>query len=160
MGDPAAAAGHHARQVRLARDHFRRRIPIRPFGLARDLFHARPGKALAADADAVADRLAVAEHVIEKRVRCIDDDGAGHLVARIGDDLALQPRIELRVFIGRLLIGRVLRLREGLGLRGQRRDGEQRIGLRGAASKCSGGDERHRGDRFRDKHGCFPDQAS
>ena len=88
-----------ARQIRLARDHLLRRIPIRPLGLARDLLDARPGEAFAADADAVADRLAVAEHVIEDGVRGIDDDGAGRFVAGVADDLPLQARIELGVFV-------------------------------------------------------------
>ena len=38
-----------------------------------------PGEAFAADADAVAHRLAVTEHEIEVGVRRIDDDGAGRL---------------------------------------------------------------------------------
>src|ERR1039457_3048797 len=101
------AAGDHARQLRLARDHLLRRIPVRPLGLARDMLHARPGEALATDADAVADRLAVAEHVIEGGVRGIDDDGAGRLGAGVGDGLPLQARIELRVCV--LLGGRILR---------------------------------------------------
>src|SRR5664279_5769239 len=60
----ARAAGHESRQIRLALDHFLRRDPIRPLGFALDLLDAGPGEALTADADAVADRLAVAEHVI------------------------------------------------------------------------------------------------
>src|SRR5439155_14790259 len=65
----AGAAGHEARQIGLALDHLGRRMPIRPLGLAGDLLHAGPGEAVAADADAVADRTAVAEHVIEIGVR-------------------------------------------------------------------------------------------
>jgi len=40
-GHPAdcRAAGHEARQIRLAFDHLGRRVPIRPLGLARDLLH-------------------------------------------------------------------------------------------------------------------------
>ena len=73
----AWAAGGHARQIRLARKYLSRRVPIRPLRLALDRPHAGPGEAFAADADAVADRFAAAEHVVEIRVRCIDDDGAG-----------------------------------------------------------------------------------
>src|SRR6185437_1012548 len=68
----ARAASGHARQVRLACDHLARRIPVRPLGLARDVLHARPGEALAADPNAVAERLAAAEHVVEIRVRRVD----------------------------------------------------------------------------------------
>ena len=123
----ARAAGHHARQIRLARDHLGRRIPVRPLGLARYLLDARPGEALAADADAVTDRLAVAEHVIKEGVRGIDDDGAGRLAAGVVDDLPLQARIELAVFSIRVLIGQrgLARLRCDLALHGWRQEGEQ-----------------------------------
>jgi hypothetical protein len=47
------AAGHEARQVRLARDHLFGREPVRPFLHAADALGARPSEALAADADAV-----------------------------------------------------------------------------------------------------------
>jgi hypothetical protein len=87
------AARDHARQIGLALDHLGRRIPIRPLGLAHDRMHARPGEAFAADADAVAHRLAVAEDEIKEGVRRIDDDGAGRLTRRIGDDLALEARV-------------------------------------------------------------------
>ena len=135
------AAGDHARQIGLARDHLGRRIPVRPLGLARNLFDARPGEALAADADAVADRLAVAEHEIEERVRGIDDDGAGRLVAGIVDDLPLQARIELNVFIRVVLLGRRV-LWADLALRWSVEKGEQRLGLRGAARQSGSGDQR------------------
>src|SRR5262245_10818221 len=61
----AGTARGHARQIRLSGEHFRRRIPIRPFGLALDRPHSGPGEAFAADADAVTDRLAATDHVIE-----------------------------------------------------------------------------------------------
>src|ERR1700722_6853896 len=86
----ARATGHEARQVGLARDHFRGRRPIRPLGLARHRLGARPGEAVAADADAIAERLAVAEHVVEVGVRRIDDHRARGLAARIVDDLAAE----------------------------------------------------------------------
>src|SRR4029078_6959135 len=49
----AGATGHEARQIGLTLDHLRRRMPIRPLGLAGDLLHAVPGKAVAADPNAV-----------------------------------------------------------------------------------------------------------
>src|SRR6202021_2170062 len=55
----ARTTGHEARQIGLALDHFGRRMPIRPFRLARDLLHAVPGEPVAADADAVADRAVI-----------------------------------------------------------------------------------------------------
>ena len=76
----AGAAGHEARQIGLAFDHLRRRMPIRPLGLAGDLLHAGPGEAVAADADAVADRAPVAQHVIEIGVRGIDDQRSRRLL--------------------------------------------------------------------------------
>src|SRR5215831_11377738 len=77
------AAGHEARQVRRAGNHLRRRRPIRPLGPALDGLDAGPGETLAADADAVADRLAAAEDQVEIRVLRIDDDRARRLVGRI-----------------------------------------------------------------------------
>src|ERR1019366_6806383 len=62
------AARHETRQIRLARDHFRRRMPIRPFRLAADGLDAGPGEALAADADAVTNGPALAEHEIERSI--------------------------------------------------------------------------------------------
>ena len=95
------AASDEARQIGLAVDHLRRRSPVRPLGLALDAFGARPGEAFAADADAVAQRLAVAEHVIEERVRRIDDDGAGRLAGAVVDDLAAQVGAQLaRALVG------------------------------------------------------------
>src|SRR5258705_6602464 len=83
----AGTAGHLARQIGLARDHFRGRGPIRPLGLLANRLYTRPGKTLAADADAVADRPPAAEHVIEIGVGGIDDDGAGRLAGGVADDL-------------------------------------------------------------------------
>ena len=86
----ARAAGHEARQIRLARDHLRRRMPVRPFLLAGDGLRAGPGEAFAADADAVADRAAVAEHVIEIGVGRIDHDRARRLAGVVGHHLAAE----------------------------------------------------------------------
>ena len=87
----AGTAGHETRQIRLARDHLRRRMPIRPFRLAADGLHAGPGKTFAADADAVANGAALAEHVIERGVAGIDDDGAGRFAGIERHDGPPQP---------------------------------------------------------------------
>ena len=92
----ARAARHEARQIGLTVDHLRRRMPIRPLGLAADLLHARPGEAITADADAIADRTAAAENIIEVGMGRIDDDGARRLLGREGDFLATQVRRQLR----------------------------------------------------------------
>jgi hypothetical protein len=55
----------------------RRPATFRPFSLSRHRLGARPREAIAADTDAVADRLAAAEGVIEKGLLSIDDYGAG-----------------------------------------------------------------------------------
>src|SRR5664279_553242 len=87
----AGAARHKARQIRLARDHLRRRMPIRPFRLAGDGLRAGPGEALAADADAVANGAVLAEHVIERGVAGIDDHGAWRFAGIQGNDGSPQP---------------------------------------------------------------------
>ncbi len=88
----AGTAGHLTRQIGLARDHFRGRGPIRPLGLFGNRLYARPGEAVAADTNAVADRLTAAEHIIEIGIGRIDDDGAGRLAGGVADGLPLQPR--------------------------------------------------------------------
>src|SRR4029453_9975352 len=70
---------------------------------AADLLHAVPGKTVAADADAVADRATTTEYVIEVGVGGIDDDGAGGLLGREGHFLAAQVRRKLRRADFRLL---------------------------------------------------------
>ena len=91
-------AGHHDRQdaalLALAHDHLGRRPPFRPRRLAGDLFDAAPAKTFLADADAVAPRLAVGHHQIEKLVAAIDDDGARLFGAAIGDLLRQEFRVE------------------------------------------------------------------
>src|SRR5579863_2988413 len=72
----AGAAGHESRQIGLAFDHFRRRAPVRPFLLARDLLQAGPREAVAADADAVAKRSVARLEEIEEAVLGVDDDCA------------------------------------------------------------------------------------
>src|SRR6185437_10481366 len=68
----ALATGHEARQVRLTLDHFLGRKPVRPFLHAADALGAGPCEAFAADADAVAQSLAVAHDQIKVGVRRID----------------------------------------------------------------------------------------
>ena len=58
-------------------NHFRRRGPARPLGLAGDVVHAGPFEAFAADADAVFHRTATFENVIKTAFLGVDDDGAG-----------------------------------------------------------------------------------
>jgi len=64
----AGAAGHEARQIRLALNHFRRRAPIGPFLLARDLDETGPLKALAADAYSIAKSAVISLHEIKKTI--------------------------------------------------------------------------------------------
>ena len=60
------AIGPCARELRLARQHFRGRIPVRPFLLGVDGRHARPDKSFGADADAVTDSLPAALYQIKE----------------------------------------------------------------------------------------------
>src|SRR5262249_55997541 len=82
-------------------NHLRRRRPIRPLGLALDGLDAGPGETLTADADAVADRLAVAEDQVEIRVLRIDDDRARRLVGRIVDGRPPEVGPDLVAVVGR-----------------------------------------------------------
>src|SRR6266849_8257238 len=75
----AGASGHEAGQIGLALDHFRRRRPVRPFLLAGDAQQALPLKAVAANADAIADVASVGLHDIQKSLGRMNDDGAGSL---------------------------------------------------------------------------------
>ncbi|ODT17117.1 MAG: hypothetical protein ABS35_26575 [Kaistia sp. SCN 65-12] len=69
--------------------HRGRRRPAGPFGLAPDRDIALPAEALAADADAVAHRLAVALDEIQEFLVRVDDDGAGLLAGVVAHALAL-----------------------------------------------------------------------
>src|SRR5271166_627804 len=60
------SARHEPRQIWLALDHLRRRAPVRPFLLAGYFLQARPLEALAADANAIAERAIVRLHEIEE----------------------------------------------------------------------------------------------
>ena len=62
--------------------HDRRRRPGRPDVLAVDVGFARPLFASSADADRVANRLAIADHVIEPPLVGADHDGAGRKGSR------------------------------------------------------------------------------
>src|SRR5262249_14275987 len=76
----ARAAGHEARQIGLALDHFRRRMPIWPLGLARDLQQPLPGEAVAADAYAVTHRMRLIFDQIKMQPLGIDNDGARRIL--------------------------------------------------------------------------------
>ncbi|MBA7468299.1 hypothetical protein ES707_03542 [subsurface metagenome] len=79
------AALHVARQVGPAGQHLRRRGPVRPFLLGGDPVHPAPAEAVAADADAVAQRLAVREHQIQPALAGVHYDRAGGVVAVVHD---------------------------------------------------------------------------
>ena len=85
-------AGHEARQVRLTFDHLLGWKPVRPFFHAADMLGARPGEALAADTNAVANCLAVADCHVKVGVRRIDDDSSGRLDCGVIDDGATELR--------------------------------------------------------------------
>ena len=87
----ARTASHEAWEIGLSPQHIRGRQPIRPFRLAFYRLNARPGEALAADANAVTQCFAVAEHQIEIRVRSIDDNRPG----RLRGDVVEQSAAEL-----------------------------------------------------------------
>src|SRR5208337_877087 len=76
----ARAAGHEARQIGLALDHLRWRTPVRPFLLAGNLLQPGPLEAVAADADAVAQRAVVRLDQVEEALFGVDDDRAGRFV--------------------------------------------------------------------------------
>ena len=95
------------------------RMPGRPLGHAADLGDAGPGHGFLADGDAVADRLAVIEHVIEIVVVGIDHDRAGRFLAVILDDGAAErlgdrhvgvANLRQQFLVARLEVGLVGRL--------------------------------------------------
>ena len=86
--DAALQLHHVLAQLWLARQHFRRRIPIGPFLLAMDCRTPRPDKAFRADPNAIADGLSGVVDQVEKMTARIDDDRSRPLVRRVGDDLA------------------------------------------------------------------------
>src|SRR5689334_6927269 len=78
-------AYHVARQIRPTPQHLRGRRPGWPFALGAHALHAAPAEALASNADAVAQRLAVAEHEIEAPLAGPDHDRAGLVVVGEAD---------------------------------------------------------------------------
>src|SRR5579871_3176832 len=81
-------ATHVSRQIGPARDHLPRRRPVGPFPLGRNAVHPAPAEAVAADPDAVAQRLALSEHQIEPPLGGVDDDGAGRIAGGVHHGLA------------------------------------------------------------------------
>jgi hypothetical protein len=121
--------GHEAGQIGLAPNHLRRRNPVGPFGLARDLQQAGPLEAVPTDADAVAQRPVVALDDVEVTLRGDNDDRAGRLGGAIEDGLFAQRRGKLdraglvtRLFVDFL---HLLGARERIYRKRKRRDQER-----------------------------------
>src|SRR6476620_4073553 len=91
----ARPAGHPARQIRLALDHFLRWGPVRPFFFLRDLDEALPTEAVAADAEAVTQCAPAGMHHIEVTLVALHDDRAGLLGGAIEHHRLLPLWIEL-----------------------------------------------------------------
>src|SRR3954454_17192103 len=72
---------------------------------------AGPGEAVAADPDAVAQRLAVAEHEVEVGVRRIDQDRAGRLLGDVIDQRSTQLLWQL---LARASLWLILRRKGGI----------------------------------------------
>src|ERR1017187_8113695 len=96
----AGPAGHEARQIRLALDHFGRRYPVWPFLLAGDAQQPLPLKAIAANADSITDRAPIGLDHIKEPFGRMNNDRAGGLTSAIGHHLARKLRRQL--FIGRV----------------------------------------------------------
>ena len=82
------SASHMAWQVGPALEHLRRRRPIRPLAFHGYCLRPGPGKTLPANADAIPDRFARPEDIIEAALTCRDDDRAPRIAAVPSDDLA------------------------------------------------------------------------
>src|SRR5262249_7873620 len=110
----ARAAGHETRQIGLARDHLRRRGPVRPFLLVGDGRKSLPLEAVAADADSITQRPPAGLDQIEVALGGLDDDGARRLAGAIEHHLLLPFRIELVGIVSDEsgLIAGILTLRE------------------------------------------------
>ena len=89
------SAFHALWQVRLALAHFCRRMPDRPFSLARDVLDAAPLEALTADADAEAHCLAARLDEVEILAAGIDDNRSGLLVCLVLDFLGQELGVHL-----------------------------------------------------------------
>src|ERR1700730_14993412 len=76
------ATVHMARQIGAPRQHLRWRRPARPFLFRGYAVGSAPAETVAADADAVARRLAVAEHEIEPPLGGVDEDSARGIITR------------------------------------------------------------------------------
>ena len=83
---------HKAGQIRLARNHFRRRVPIRPLSLAGDLQQASPGEAVAADPDAVTQRARLTLDQVQVTFAGFDNNGASRVLR------AIKHRLPLKIF--------------------------------------------------------------
>src|ERR1700730_3198974 len=83
----AGTACHKPRQIRLTHNHLRRRTPIRPFCFTGHSLLTGPCETFAANTDAVAHRLRVAQNEIKECVSGIDDHGARRLVAGVVNHL-------------------------------------------------------------------------
>src|SRR5215510_8071200 len=79
------AARHVSRQIGASPEHLHGRRPARPFALGADALDAAPAEAGAPDADAVTQRLAIAEHEIEPPLAGSDHDRARLVVAGEAD---------------------------------------------------------------------------
>ena len=83
----AGTARHEAREIGLARDHLRRRAPVRPLGLAADPHQSGPLEAFTSDTDAVAQGAVVALDEVDEPLRRVDDQRAGRLAGPEEHDL-------------------------------------------------------------------------
>src|SRR6266446_8325145 len=82
------AARHMARQVGPSRQHLRGRGPARPFPFRGDAVDAGPAKAVAADTDAVAKRLALRQDEVKPALGRVYVNGARLILADKADHLA------------------------------------------------------------------------
>ena len=136
---------------RLALLHFGRRKPLRPMLLVVDLGLAGPGEAGLADADAVAERVAVVLDEIEELVGGVDDHRPRFLAGDVGRRRHRLPEV-LRVDLGdrnrrdleRLALDRAVRLQRPAGrcrwcpwrwCNRQRREAAPRSGPPGASCR-------------------------
>src|SRR5262245_32414241 len=77
--EAAGQARRHVEAVllQLERRHSRRRIPVRQLALVSDIGNAVPCVTGGANANAIADRLAVSQYVVKEFRTGLDDDRAG-----------------------------------------------------------------------------------
>ena len=115
-------------------------MPIRPLGLARDFLHTGPGEAVAADANAVADRASIAQDVVQIGVRRIHDQRARRFLGGEFHFLPPQVRRKLRRPDLRLLVGRQRGKHHGLavGPEGRLHRSSNAVWRYGAARRTDG----------------------